>query len=156
MSNVYGPTQSPALNAPQAEAQRALMWFKALSLHFPRRRIRRLFCGQLSDGFWRGSYFDQAMRYVDTAGIIQAGASFYTRIDEVRVAPYARLATSAEPDGRGVLHHQRLKNIDWRNMSDAQIDALLANSTRMVEALMRSFFAYLGKLRADLPRSTYE
>ena len=61
------------LGAPQAEAQKALMWFKALATHFPRQRVRRLFCGQAADGFWPEGYFDSAMRYVDSAGLIQAG-----------------------------------------------------------------------------------
>ena len=77
-------------------------------------------------------------------------------IDEVRVAPYAHVAASAAADGSGELYHWRLKNIDWRTRSDAQIDSLFANGQAVAEARLRLFFKYMDALRPALGRSTYE
>ncbi|MEP7102117.1 MAG: hypothetical protein ABI781_16535 [Burkholderiales bacterium] len=152
----YGASLKPPLPSGRAEAEKALMWFKALSRYFPRARIRRMFCGQLGDGFWRGSYFDKAMQHIDSTGLIQKDASFYTLIDEVRVAPYAHVATSAKPDESGVLHNHQLKNLDWRHLTDGQLDTLFDNGTKIVEGMLQQLVAYLDKLRPGLARSTYE
>ena len=156
LNNVYGPAQRPALNAPQAEAQKALMWFAALGRHLPRARIRRLFCAQLASGFAPGGYVDLAMRHVDTAGVVEKAAPFHTLIDEVRVAPYCHPSASAAGNGSGLLYHHRLKNIDWATRTDAQIDALYANGLRLVQGWLESLDAYFATLRPALPRSSYE
>lgn len=156
LGSIFGASQTPPLNAAQAEAQKALMWFKALATHFPRRRIRRLFCGQAADGFWSGSHFDRAMHHVDSAGLVRAGASFHTLIDEVRTALYVTPSTSTAANGSGELFHARLKNIDWRRQSDADIDVLFANGQTVAESRLRSFLKYTGALRPGLARSTYE
>src|SRR5205085_7333348 len=85
LAKVFGAAQTPVLDAPQAEAQKALMWFSALAKVLPRHRIRRLFCVQVADGFWPGGYVDRAMRHVDASGLIRAGASFHTLVEELRV-----------------------------------------------------------------------
>ena len=156
LANVFGAAQTPVLDAPRAEAQKALMWFHALAKVLPRRRIRRLFCGQAADGFWPGSYFDRAMRHVDAAGLVQAGASFHAIVDEVRTGLYVTPSTNTAVDGSGELFHTRLKNIDWKSRSDAEIDALFANGQAVAEGRLRAFLAYMGALRPGLPRSTYE
>ncbi len=156
LNSVYGPSQTPVVIAPQAEAQKALMWFRALAKYFPRQRIRRLFCGHAGDGFWPSGYVDMAMRYVDTAGILQKGAPFYSLIDEIRFGIYTHVATSAAPDGSGELYHARLRSIDWATRTDAQIDEMFAKGQAAAEARLRPLYKYLKSLRPSLAASTYE
>jgi hypothetical protein len=73
LGSVFGASQRPALDAPQAEAQKALMWFSALAKVF-RASASAPLLRQAADGFWPGGYVDRAMRHVDRAGLIEAGA----------------------------------------------------------------------------------
>ena len=156
LANVFGAAQSPPLDAPRAEAQKALMWFHALAKVLPRERIRRLFCGQAADGFWPGSYFDRAMRHVDSMGLVQAGASLHAIVDEVRTGLYVTPSTSPAADGSGELFNVRLKNIDWKTRSDAEIDALFANGQAVAESRLRALLKYASAARPGLPCSSYE
>ena len=54
LANVYGKAQNPPLSAAQAEAQKALMWFRALSAVMAPHSAP-LLRGQLLDGFWPGA-----------------------------------------------------------------------------------------------------
>ena len=105
-----------------------------------------------------GSYFDRAMHHVDSSGLVQAGARFYTLIDEIRTGLYVTPSTNTADDGSGELFHTntRLKNIDWRSRSDAEIDALFGNGQAVAESRLRSFLKFTRVLRSDLSRSTYE
>jgi hypothetical protein len=156
LGNVFGKAQSPPLDAAQAEAQKALMWFHALAKALPRERIRRVFCGQAADGFWAGSWFDRAMRHVDRDGLVERGAPLFAIVDELRIALYVTPATSSAPDGSGELFHTRLKNIDWKRQSDAALDALFANGQAIAESRLAAFLRYAAALRAGLSCSSYE
>jgi len=156
LGNVFGKSQSPPLDAPQAEAQKALMWFRALAAALPRERIRRVFCGQAADGFWPGSWFDRAMRHVDRDGLVDRGAPLHAIVDELRIGLYVTPATTTAIDGSGELFHTRLKNIDWKRQSDAAIDALFANGQAIAAARLATLLRYARSLRAGLSCSSYE
>jgi len=156
LGGAFGKSQSPPLDAAQAEAQKALMWFHALAKVLPRERIRRVFCGQAADGFWPGGWFDRAMRHVDRDGLVERGTPFFAIVDELRIGLYITPATTAAIDGSGELFHTRLKNIDWKRQSDATIDALFANGQAIAEARLGSFLRYAAALRPRLSCASYE
>ena len=156
LGGAFGKSQSPPLDAAQAEAQKALMWFHALAKVLPRERIRKVFCGQAADGFWPGGWFDRAMRHVDRDGLVERGAPFFAIVDELRIGLYITPATTAAIDGSGELFHTRLKNIDWKRQSDATIDALFANGQAIAEARLGSFLRYAAALRPRLSCASYE
>ena len=150
LGGAFGKSQSPPLDAAQAEAQKALMWFHALAKVLPRERIRKVFCGQAADGFWPGGWFDRAMRHVDRDGLVERGTPFFAIVDELRIGLYITPATTAAIDCSGELFHTRLKNIDWKRQSDATIDALFANGQAIAEARLGSFLRYAAALRPRL------
>jgi len=156
LGGAFGKSQSPPLDAAQAEAQKALMWFHALAKVLPRERIRKVFCGQAADGFWPGGWFDRAMRHVDRDGLVERGTPFFAIVDELRIGLYITPATTAAIDGSGELFHTRLKNIDWKRQSDATIDALFANGQAIAEARLGSFLRYAAALRPRLSCASYE
>jgi hypothetical protein len=156
LGNVFGKSQSPSLDAPQAEAQKALMWFNALAKALPRERIRRVLCGQVADGFSPGGWFDRAMRHVDREGLVERGAPLHAIVDELRVGLYVTPATTTAVDGSGELFHARLKNIDWKRQSDAAIDSLFANGQAIAEGRLATFLRYAAALRPGLSCSSYE
>jgi len=156
LGGAFGKSQSPPLDAAQAEAQKALMWFHALAKVLPRERIRRVFCGQAADGFWPGGWFDRAMRHVDRDGLVDRGTPFFAIVDELRIGFYITPATTTAIDGSGELFHTRLKNIDWKRQSDATIDALFANGQAIAEARLGSFLRYAAALRPRLSCASYE
>jgi len=156
LGGAFGKSQSPPLDAAQAEAQKALMWFHALAKVLPRERIRRVFCGQAADGFWPGGWFDRAMRHIDRDGLVERGAPLFAIVDELRIGLYITPATTTAIDGSGELFHTRLKNIDWKRQSDAAIDALFANGQAIAEARLASFLRYAAALRPRLSCSSYE
>jgi hypothetical protein len=156
LGGAFGKSQSPPLDAAQAEAQKALMWFHALAKVLPRERIRRVFCGQAADGFWPGGWFDRAMRHVDRDGLVDRGTPFFAIVDELRIGLYITPATTTAIDGSGELFHTRLKNIDWKRQSDAAIDALFANGQAIAEARLGSFLRYAAALRPRLSCASYE
>jgi len=156
LGGAFGKSQSPPLDAAQAEAQKALMWFHALAKVLPRERIRKVFCGQAADGFWPGGWFDRAMRHVDRDGLVERGTPFFAIVDELRIGLYITPATTAAIDGSGELFHTRLKNIDWKRQSDAAIDALFANGQTIAEARLAMFLRYAATLRPGVVSSSYE
>jgi len=157
LNNVYGPNQRSSryargINGPQAEAQKTLMVWKALALAgFPRSQVIRSFAFQLFGSFREDAYTGQAMNYVDSEGLVSAGAKFHTLLDSLVTAPYTHINVDGKlPSDRGTLYHTRLMNLDWANLTDAQLLAYFANGT---ESMHRQIVSMVSEAAAALGRT---
>jgi hypothetical protein len=132
------------------------MLFKALAdAGFPRNRVFRGAGCQGDAGFAPYDYSGIMMAYVDTAGLIEADATFGSLIDCVFSAMYTHVNV-----GDGPLYHARLTSLDWADLSDETIYDYFHNDHVRIATYIAGFNAGLetvtGRNLTSLPVFTYE